>query len=82
MIKPARAALLLALALATMVPHLDPIDAHVPLVYKVELNDPPLVRWAPIVRDFIQPLHRFMEFVDLLPVPKTFYDGVELWAKT
>jgi hypothetical protein len=76
MMKPALLGLLLCLAAATMVPHLDPIDAHVPLVYKVNLEDPPEVRWAPIVRDYSEPLHKFMAFVDLLPVPKTFYDGV------
>ena len=40
------------------------------------------MRWAPIVRDFMHPLSRFMEFIDLLPVPKTFYDGVEVYART
>jgi len=60
MVKVAIYALLALVVYSTMVPHLDPIEAHVPLVYKVSLNDPPEVRWAPIVRDFMHPLSRFM----------------------
>ena len=36
----------------TMVPHVGPIDSHVPITYKMELNDPPEVRYAPMWRDF------------------------------
>jgi len=73
--------LLVILGSATMVPHVGPIESHIPLIYKVSLNDPPEVRWAPIARDFAEPLARFMEFIDLLPIPKAFYDGVEWYAK-
>ncbi len=72
---------LLVLTLSTVVPHEGPIDSHVPLVYKVSLNDPPEVRWAPIVRDFKEPFASFMEFIDILPIPKGFYDGVEWFAR-
>jgi len=41
MAKVALYALLALVVYSTMVPHLDPIEAHVPLVYKVSLNDPP-----------------------------------------
>lgn len=81
MIKSAIFALLACTVLSTMVPHEGPIDPHVPLVYNVSLNDPPEVRWAPIVRDYWEPLSRFMEFIDLLPIPKGFYDGVEWYAR-
>lgn len=72
---------LVILGTATMVPHVGPVESHVPLLYKVSLNDPPEVRWAPIARDFAEPLARLMEFIDLLPIPKGFYDGVEWYAK-
>jgi hypothetical protein len=75
-------ALLLAAVSATMVPHLGPIEAHTPRTYKMELSDPPLTRWAPIARDYKEPLSRFMDYLDLLPIPKTFYDGVEHFART
>lgn len=60
MVKTTILALLLCLACATVVPHVGPIESHVPLTYKVSLNDPPEVRWAPIVKDFHEPLSRFM----------------------
>ena len=44
--------LLIALATATMVPHVGPVDTHVPRVYKMELNESPEVRWAPIMKDY------------------------------
>jgi hypothetical protein len=72
---------LVILGTATMVPHVGPVESRTPLLYKVSLNDAPEVRWAPIARDFAEPLARFMEFIDLLPIPKAFYDGVEWYAK-
>lgn len=53
-------ALLAVISLATMVPHVGPIESRKPLTYKVNLEDPPLVRWAPVARDFAEPIHRFM----------------------
>lgn len=72
---------LLGFALSTMVPHVGPIEPRKPLTYKVSLNDAPEVRWAPLARDFREPIQRFMEYLDLLPIPKGFYDGVEWYAK-
>lgn len=40
------------LASATVIPRVGPIDSHPPVTYKVQINDPPLIRWAPIIRDF------------------------------
>jgi acid ceramidase/N-acylethanolamine-hydrolysing acid amidase len=73
--------LLLAIAHATVVPHVGPVETHVPLTFKVQIDDPPLVRWKPIIASFNETLHRFVEFLDLLPIPKGFYDGVEWYAK-
>lgn len=84
MINPTKLLLVLALltlSLSTVIPRLGPIDSHKPLTYKVQINDPPMTRWAPIIRDFNTSLHRFLEYVDLLPIPKGFYDGVEWYAK-
>lgn len=81
MYKVALLLLLAAICMSTMVPHVGPIESRRPLTYKVSLNDPPEVRWAPMARDFKEPIARFMEYLDLLPIPKGFYDGVEWYAK-
>ncbi len=52
--------LMIALVTSTVVPRIGPIDSHSPLTYKVQIDDPPLVRWAPIIRDFNGSLHRFL----------------------
>lgn len=44
--------LLVALAIATVVPHPGPVESHPPLTYKVQLSDSPKVRWGPVIRDF------------------------------
>jgi len=51
---------MLALSIATVIPRVGPIDSHVPLTYKVQIDDPPLVRWAPIIKDFNSTIHRFV----------------------
>jgi hypothetical protein len=48
--------LLLGLAMATMVPHVGPVESRRPLTYKVSLNDPPEVRWAAMARDYREPI--------------------------
>lgn len=53
-------AVLMAVCLATVVPRVGPIDTHVPLTYKVQIDDPPTTRWAPMIRDFNSSLHRFL----------------------
>lgn len=50
----------LEIALSTVVPHVGPIESHSPLTYKVNIEDPPLVRWAPIVRDYQESLTRMI----------------------
>jgi len=72
---------LLCLSLANVHPHPDPIITHVPKVYKVNLEDHPMVRWAPIIKDYLEPLSRFMYYFDLIPFPKTFFREVEWYAK-
>lgn len=52
--------LTLQITLSTVVPHVGPIESHAPLTYKINLEDPPLVRWAPIVRDYQEPLTRMI----------------------
>ena len=74
-----RAAIVLLLAVlttSTVIPRVGPIDTHIPVTYKLQIDDPPLVRWTPILKDFNHTVHRFVEFLDLLPIPKGFYDGV------
>lgn len=43
---------ILIVAYSTVVPRVGPIESHKPLIYKVQIKDPPRVRWAPIIRDF------------------------------
>jgi hypothetical protein len=66
----------LAVAFATVVPHVGPVISHPSQTYKVNLDDSPLVRWAQIIKDYEEPLTKFMHYVDLLPISKSFYNGV------
>ena len=61
---------------STVVPHVPPFKTHVPRTYKVSLDDPPMIRWAHIIKDYSEPLKRFMDYFDLLPIPKDFFHGV------
>ena len=67
---------LLVLTLSTVVPRVGPVESHYPLVYKVQITDSPKVRWGPIMKDFKEPLSKFLDYFDLLPIPKGFFDGV------
>lgn len=69
------------LATSTVIPRVEPIVTHVPKTYKVSLDDSPEVRWRPIIEDFKVPLAKFMEEFNKLPIPQTFYNGVEWYAK-
>jgi hypothetical protein len=44
--------LLISLSLANVHPHPDPIVTHTPKVYKVDIDEAPITRWAPIIKDF------------------------------
>jgi N-acylethanolamine-hydrolysing acid amidase len=72
--------LLIFCALANVHPHPEPIISHVPKTYKVNADDPPLTRWAPIIKDFKGALDKFMYFFDLVPFPKTFFKDVDWYA--
>ena len=54
---------------ATVVPRIDPIVTHVPRNYKVQIDDPPMVRWKQILEDFKEPLAKFMADFNKLPIP-------------
>lgn len=64
------------LSTATVIPRTGPIDSHPPTSYQVQIDDPPLTRWAPIIRDYNASIHRFVEFLELVPIPEGFYEGV------
>jgi len=53
-------AILSSIVASTVVPRVSPIETHVPLSYNVQIDDPPEVRWAPIIKDYYDPLHRFI----------------------
>lgn len=74
-------AAILALSLATVVPRVTPVHSHAPRTYKVRLEDPPEVRWKTIIHDYHEPLNRFIDYFDLLPIPERFFEGVEWYAK-
>jgi hypothetical protein len=65
--------LVLTFISATVVPREGPIVTHVPLNYTVNLEDPPEIRWEKIVKDYIEPLKKFIQYVDTLPIPPSFY---------
>jgi hypothetical protein len=67
---------LILLVSSTVIPRVEPILTHEPKTYKVSLDDPPEVRWKQIMADFKVPLAKFMEEVDKLPIPASFYNGV------
>lgn len=69
-------ALLLAVALSTVVPRVTPIVTHVPITYKVSLEDSPEKRWSQIVKDFEEPLKKFIDYFDMLPIPEGFFKDV------
>ena len=73
--------LLCLLAMGTVIPRVSPIKTHSPLVYKVSLDDPPIKRWKQVVTDFAVPLKKFIDYFDMLPIPETFFEGVEWFAK-
>jgi len=52
MVKITLLVVLVGLACCTMVPHVGPVDTHVPKTYKLELTDDPQTMWAPIYRDY------------------------------
>lgn len=68
--------LLVTLAYTTVVPHPGPVVSHVPRTYKVSLDDPVQKRWEHLIKDYKEPLTRFMNFLDLLPIPEKFFNGV------
>lgn len=67
--------------MGTVVPRVGPVHSHVPLTYKVSLDDTPKQRWTQIVHDYWEPLKRFMDYFDMLPIPKEFFHDVEWYAK-
>lgn len=72
---------LIAIALAKPQPHPDPIKTHVPLKYKVNVEDSPLKRWAPIVRDYKEPIQKLIDYISQRPFPKTFFREVQWFAR-
>lgn len=74
-------AIVLGVAFSTVVPRVTPIHSHVPRTYKVSLDDSPEVRWAPIIKDYHDALGHFMDYVNKLPIPEKFFEGVEWYAK-
>ena len=52
---------LLGFVSATVIPRQPPIYSHAPLTYKVNVDDHPMIRWAPIIKDFNKSIHIFVE---------------------
>jgi hypothetical protein len=36
----------------TIIPHLPPIHSHIPRTYRMNLEDSPEKRWAPLINDY------------------------------
>ena len=73
---------LVVLATCKPNPHYSPITSHAPKTYRVNLEDSPMVRWGPIIKDYQASLNHFMHFMDHhLPLSKTFLKKVEWYAR-
>ena len=74
--------LLLILVTANVNPHPTPVISHSPRTYKVNVEDSPMTRWAPIVNDFKKPIQEFMDYMFThIPFPKTFFKDVDYYAR-
>jgi hypothetical protein len=51
---------LFALTFSTVIPHLGKVKSHYPRNYNVSLDDTPLERWRPIIKDYKHALWNFM----------------------
>lgn len=47
----------------------------------MSLDDAPEVRWKQVIEDYAVPLKKFMDDFAKLPIPESFFDGVEWYAK-
>jgi hypothetical protein len=74
--------LLIILVVANVHPHPPPVISHVPKTYKVNIDDSPMVRWAPLINDFKKPIQEFVEYLFThIPFPKTFFREVDYFAR-
>jgi hypothetical protein len=73
-------AILLALSSCMIIPHLGKLKGHTPRTYNVQIDDPPEVRWAPVIHDYKHALDLFMAEFELLPIPKKFYQLLDWYA--
>ena len=73
--------LLGALTYQTVIPRVTPIVTHVPKSYRISLDDPPIVQWKQAVEDYKEPLKKFLDTFDMLPIPQSFFNGVQWYAR-
>lgn len=74
--------LFFAIALSTVVPRVTPIVSHVPLTYKLNLDDPVEKRYIQLAEDYKKPLAEFMDYFDMLPISPKFFEDIEFYAKS
>ena len=72
---------LLVLATSTVIPRTSPITSHAPRMYRMNIDDDPKTRWSKIIPDYKEPLDRLLEFFDILPLSKSFFNGVDEFSK-
>lgn len=71
---------LVGCASCIVIPHLGKLKGHVPRTYKVQIDDAPEVRWAPMLHDYKHALDLFMAEFELLPIPKKFFEAADWYA--
>lgn len=68
------------MAVSTVIPHVEKVKAHHPRTYNVSLDDTPLERWRPILKDYKHALGLFINMFELLPISEKFFDLVDWYG--
>lgn len=63
-----------------IVPYPFKMKARAPRTYKVQISDPPEVRWAPMVHDYRHFINKMMDEVTFLNLPDKFYELLDWYA--
>jgi len=73
----------LALTSAFMIPHLGKLPFVNPPRYQVDIDASPTERWAPIMKDFKEPLTTFINaFHKAVPIPKAIFNAFSSFGHT
>lgn len=71
---------LIAVSLATVVPHVGKVVSHKPRTYKISLDDSFEDRWRPIAKDYRHHLQLFMAYFEMLPIPESVFNALDWYG--